>query len=506
MPSGPLVKNSLQASDLPGIGPVDATLSELSVAAEPTGLLSVQGVFNRARALKSLLRMKPFDTSTQEGRSRERYRRAALTTFTSLVARGVSVLTTVITVRLTVHYLGAERYGLWVTVTSVVAFLIFADLGIGSGLLNAISEAHGKDDHGVVHSYVSSAFFVLMGVALTILIAFWATYRFVPWPRVFNVTSDVATREAGPAMAAFVLCFVLNVPLGIVSRVQMGYQEGFAINLWAIGGSFLSLGGILAAIHFQCGLPWFVLAVSGGPVVAAMGNWGYEFGRSRPWAFPTWSGWDPGAARFVLSTGTLFLIIQVATVFSVTIDNWVIAQVLGAEAVTQYAVPMRLFMLVGGISLIFVTPLWPAYGEAMARGDVKWVRSTVYRSLGYSLVIFVPAALGLAAFGKLLVRLWVGAQVQPTHNLLFGMACWTIASVLVNAMVTFLSGINALKFQAGVWVLLAIANLVLKVVMGRAFGLSGVIWGGVLAYFLGVALLAAHSHRLLTRTGAVSEG
>ncbi len=117
---------------------------QVSAGVDLMGIFSIQGIIGRIRAMKHLLRLKPFDTSTEQGRSRERYRRAALTTFASVTAKAVTVLTALITVRLTVRYLGTERYGLWMTITSVVAMMAFADLGIGNGLLNCISEAHGK--------------------------------------------------------------------------------------------------------------------------------------------------------------------------------------------------------------------------------------------------------------------------------------------------------------------------------------------------------------------------
>ena len=109
----------------------------------------------RMGQLQSIFRLRPFDTSTAEGRSKERYRRAALTVVASGAARGVGILTTLISIPLTVRYLGTERYGLWVTITSVIALLTFADLGLGNGVLNAISEAHGGDDVESARKYLS---------------------------------------------------------------------------------------------------------------------------------------------------------------------------------------------------------------------------------------------------------------------------------------------------------------------------------------------------------------
>src|SRR5208283_4384594 len=133
MSPDPPVKNSLPASDPPMVAPAEALPKEVPIVAALAGLFRIQGILDRAGAMKGLLRLKPFDTSTEQGRSRERYRRAALTTLTSVLARVITVSTSLITVRLTIRYLGTERYGLWMTITSVVSFLIFADLGIGNG-------------------------------------------------------------------------------------------------------------------------------------------------------------------------------------------------------------------------------------------------------------------------------------------------------------------------------------------------------------------------------------
>jgi O-antigen/teichoic acid export membrane protein len=506
MSSEPLVENSLPDSDPPLAPSVEALPPEVSASGAFTGLFSAQGILDRARALKAVMRLKPFDTSTPEGRSLERYRRAGLTTATSVLAKGVTVLTSLITVRLTIHYLGTERYGLWMTITSIVAFLMFADLGIGNGLLHAIADARGREDDESVHRYVSSAFFILCGVAVLLLGVFALVYPFIPWPRVFNVSSGLAARESGPAVCVFLICFLLNLPLDVVQRVQTGHQEGFVMNLWTAMGSLTGLGGLLVAVDLHGGLPWLILAILGGQLAGVFGNWAYEFGWMRPALFPAWGYWDLGAARSIMGTGAMFFILQACGVFTIPLDNIVLTQVLGPAAVTQFAVPMRLFILLSTVASMFVVPLWPAYGEALGRGDLKWVRATFYHSLGYSILTFGPVALGLAAFGKLVVRVWVGTQVQPTYALLAGMAIWTILTVVGNAVFMFLCGVNKLKVQVIVSISQAIANLVLKIVLAKAFGISGVIWAAVLVTFFAAAAIFVYAHHILKYTSASPAG
>lgn len=457
----------------------------------------MQRILSRACRLKGLLRLKPFDSSTEEGRSLERYRRAALTSFTSVVSRAVTVLTSLITVRLMVRYLGTERYGLWMTITSAVAMMSFADLGIGNGLLNSISEAHGREDRDSARRHVSSAFLALLGIAGVLLGLFALVCQFVSWPRVFNVASPLAMREAGPAVVVLLVCYALNLPLDVVQRVQTGYQEGFETNLWNLGGALAGLGFLLLAMHFQGGLHWLVLALSGGQLLGILGNWSHEFVWVRPWLLPSLRYWDSSAARKILSTGAMFFVLQACALFTITVDNIIITQILGPEAVTQYAVPMRLFLLLVSVAMMFVSPLWPAYGEALARGDVRWLKSTLYHSVGYSLLVFGPVALGLAAFGKLIVHIWVGTQVQPTPALLFGMALWAIFAVFGNVVAIFFAGINVLRFQVVLSVAMAVANLALKVTFAGIFGLPGVVWVPVLTALPVAALYVVYLHRLL---------
>jgi O-antigen/teichoic acid export membrane protein len=249
-----------------------------------------------------------------------------------------------------------------------------------------------------------------------------------------------------------------------------------------------------------------ILGMLGGQVLGILGNWTYAFGWEHPGLFPSWAYWDFAGARKIMGAGAMFFILQLCAVSAIPLDNIVITQILGPAAVTQYAVPMRLFILVLTIATMFLLPLWPAYGEAFARGDLNWVKSTFYHSLTYNILIFGPICLGLAAFGKLLVHIWVGNQIQPTFTLLMGMACWAILAVFIGAITVLLNGLNRLKFQVMVTVPMAFANIGLKIVMAKFFGLPGVIYAAAIVVLVTTVAEALYAHRILTRTAVFRQG
>jgi len=147
--------------------------------------------------LFSLVHLRPFETATEGGRSKERLRRAGLTTIAAGIAKAIGLLASLISVPLTYRYLGPERYGIWMVLISIIAAMSFADLGIGNGLINAVSEAYGKDDRRLAQQHVTSALALMLCIAAFLAVAGAVAYPFLPWARLLNVRSAAAAAVIG---------------------------------------------------------------------------------------------------------------------------------------------------------------------------------------------------------------------------------------------------------------------------------------------------------------------
>jgi O-antigen/teichoic acid export membrane protein len=442
----------------------------------------VSGGLRQAFPMLRLLRLRPFDVSTPQGRADERHRRGVLTTLAMALAKLLSIATALISVPLALHYLGPERYGMWMAMSSLIAMLNFADFGIGNGILNAVSAAYGKDQPSAIKEFVSSGFLVLTAIAVAIVALFAACYAFVPWFKLFNVTSQVAREEAAPALAVFVCCFALAIPLSIVQRLQIGLQRGFSASLWQCAGSLVGLAGVLAAIALQLSLPILTLAFVGGPLVASVLNNVVFFGWLERQMAPRLQFVSLRAIGHIAHIGFWFFMLQAVTAVTFYSDNIVIAQMLGAAAVATYAVSQRLFSIVGLVVGMALSPLWPAYGEAIARGDHAWVRITLKRSLIAAVGLSALGALGLIAFGNWFIHMWVGQSVTASLLLLLGLGLLQVVQSAGGATVAYLNGANFIRFQVIVGILTAATAIVLKILLVPIIGNSGVVWGTILSY------------------------
>lgn len=441
-----------------------------------------QQVVSWGRQMRSLASLRPFNTDTPEGRASERHRRVVLSALAAALAKIISVATVLISVPLTLHYLGPERYGMWMTISSLAAILAFADLGIGNGMLNAIAAANGRDDRAAIRGFVSSGFFGLSLVSLGLMCFFVAAYRFIPWPELFNVQSGIAQQEVGPAVAVFFICFALAIPLTIVQRVQMALQCGFLSSLWQCLASVFALIGVLVAIRYEAGLLWLVLAFVGVPLVVSALNSVVFFNYMQPEIAPARRAITRAAATQLVRTGGLFLILQLVAAVTYASDSFVITQMLGASAVADYAVPERMFSLITVMLAMLFAPLWPAYGEAIERGDVAWVRHTLRRSVACAAALAFVFSVPLILLGPWLIELWIGTTVVPTMTLLISLAVWKSIEAVGNSLSAFLNGANVVRIQLAISSITMIAAISLKVLLVPVIGVSGTVWATVIAF------------------------
>jgi O-antigen/teichoic acid export membrane protein len=432
---------------------------------------------------RTVLRVKPFDTSSSAGRSQERIRRALWTAIALSLAKAINTLTLLAIVPLVLGYLGSERFGLWMTLTAAVAFLGVADLGVGNSVLNLVSESNGRDDSAAIRKCVTNAFLLLAGIAGVTAILFVVVFNLVNWAEVFGASTSLARQETGPSVAVLVGCFLVNLPLSIVPRIQMGLQEGYRNSVWQAVSNLSVLAALAVLVCIQVGLAWLVLAIAAGPII--------ENGLTaldllvvrRRWLLPSLRLADASLALRIMQLGIMFVFLQLANVTTYYADNLIIARVLGPEAVTDFAVPARLFALVPAILYMFLSPLWPAYAEASTRGDYAWVKATLGRSIITTVCLCTISALVLVASGELLLRIWTGSKVPYSFSLMIAMGVSTTILALVTAIALYLNAINKMRLQVILALMAAVVASVLKVTFVNLIGLPGIAWGNALAIF-----------------------
>lgn len=432
-------------------------------------------------------------------RSRERNRRALLGAGSGLLSRGLSAAVLLAAVPLVGHRFGSEGLGLWVLLVTGVALLGFVDLGLGNGLLNVLAPALGRRDHNLARRAVSSAFFCLLGLSAMVAVGYFTFARTLPWARILGVEGPRAG-DARMVVSLFVASVVVSMPLAVGQRVRAAYQESWAAGLTTAAGNLLSLVGLGVAAATHAAFPVFVLAGLGGVPLAYLVEDIWVFSRAHADLRPRLAQVEWALAIELARTGFLFFVLAVAGAVAYQSDTIVISHYLGANQVAPYAIPLRLFSIAPAVAAAVVMPLWPAYGEALARGDTGWVSTTVRRSfVATGAIVIVPSLVLLVATGPVLRLL--GKQVAGAPVTLFlGLAAWAVVSAASTTLGMFMNGARVVAPQIAAAAAMMTANLALSIAWVRPFGIAGPIWASVLTQvFLVLIPESMVAHRIWRR-------
>ena len=449
---------------------------------------SIKRAFMRIVATRRYISVTSFETETSGGRASERYRRAALTAIAAGGARSISLVALLVSVPVALGYLGPERYGVVITITALAAMLIFADFGLGNGLMNLVATARASGSDAGVRRSISSAFFMLLALTGVMSSLFVLLHAVVPWAQLLNQSRPSDVDEVSASVAVFLGCVALNLPFGMVQRVQFAYQEGYITSAWSAIGSLVGLVCLFAAIELEAALPWIVLTLVGGQLFANILNSVYFFGFRRPDLRPSWGSAHAGEGVRLARLGMLFFVLQLTVAVAYQSDVVVATAVIGPHAATDYSVTHRLFMVVPQILGMLFLPMWPAYSDALARRDTAWVRRTVRASALASFIVTAIVSAGLVIAGPTLLHMWVGDDATAEFPLLVGMGAWAVLNATFSAIAMLFNAAAVMRFQIVSAFAMGVTSLGASIILANVFGVAGVIWGTVVAHLACSAL------------------
>ncbi len=426
----------------------------------------------------------PFETDTEEGRSKERARNIALTAMTAMLAKVIAMITPLITVKITLGYMGEEVYGLWTTVVSFFAVFTFADLGLGSGLQTELSHMTALDDDMLCKKLVSSCYVVLIIVAAALLVVFGILFPFVNWGSFINATSEKAILLSGGVVAAIVVSRILNVPIALIERVQMARQEGYRYSLWSCVGNLFSLTCVIVISKLNLGVLTMVWSSSLITVVVSLVNMLVYFGKQRKELRPSFKFFDKNISKRLMKTGAAFLLLSVFTAISLSIDNFIVAHTNSLVDVTPYSIMYKIATTIGVVSAMFSSPMWAASGEALQRGEILWVKKATKKMMWISLVFSVVASLGMLLLIKPALYILTDGVVKADYFMLIGMCLYQIIVSITSPYFMILNGAGVVKFQIVNYLLFSLISLPLKYWLGQALGSVAIPWVGVIMYFI----------------------
>lgn len=416
-----------------------------------------------------------------------------------LIIKGLSIAISLILVPLTIHYINPTQYGIWLTLSSIIGWFAFFDIGLGNGLRNKFAESVSIGNIKLARIYVSTTYAVLLIIVSFILLLFFIINHLLDWSNILNAPGNMAEELNILALIVFVF-FCLQLVLQLINTITTANQQPSMSSLFNFIGSLFSLIIIFILTKTTTGsLIYLGIGLGLSPIVVLSISSILLYRTSYKAFTPNIRFIDFKYGKELLKIGGEFFIIQIGVMIMFQSDNIIIAHVLGPNEVTVFNVAYKLFFVVIMLFSIFMTPFWSAFTDAYAKGDVKWIKDVFIKIKKYWLILVVFNLLLLFA-SPLIFKLWLGEIVHVSLAISIALTIYVTGYNWLMMYCYLLNGIGKIRLQLYLYIFGAFVNIPLSILLGKTFGLIGIVMANVIVFIIMAIFLTIQTKKILNNT------
>lgn len=408
--------------------------------------------------------------------------------------KATGMLTSFLIVPVTLHYLDNEIYGIWMTITSILMWFSFFDVGLGNGMRNYMTQAISANDYKTARAYLSTTLCVLtlISIGLGLLCIPCLSLDFNKIFNTYALSNDILKN----ALFIAVLFTLANFVLKNIGFVFIALQKCGLNDVLTTAGSVLGLIIVFILTKTTQGnLLYVVTAFTLSPVLVYLIAAIPIFHKYKQLC-PSWKYYDKHLLKDIVGKGLGFFAIQITSCLIIFGgSNVIISHFCGPTSVTVYNIAYKLFNLLAIAYTVIISPMWNAYTDAQVRGDYTWIKATFNKALrlwGLSVI----GGLMLLAICNIFYKVWVGPSVTVPIQI-SAVVLLYISSFNFNNCVTYLlNGLNKITVQIITSVAGTILYLLFILLFGGKIGMTGIILSMAVCYIL-MATVHLYQCRLL---------
>lgn len=389
----------------------------------------------------------------------------------SFFYKGGSILSSFLLVPLTINYLDTENYGIWLTLSSFIAWFSFFDIGLGHGLRNKFAEAKANDDLSLAKGYVSTAYFTISIIAFSSFIIFLLISYFVDWTQVFNTSDDLHAdlRLLMPIVFGF---FCLQLVVKLITTIYLADQKHSIQGKIGFISSFSSLVVVwLLTQTTKSSLLLFGVIFSALPVLILLLLNLFSFSKTYSLYKPSLSFFKKVYFKNIFGLGLTFFLIQISGLVLFSTDNFIISKLFLPAEVVPYNIAFKYISIAHMIFIIILSPYWSSITEAYTKQDYDWIKKSM-RNLSKFTISFIVMIVIMVIIAPFIYRIWIGNAVYIPFTLTLAMALYFILTIIYAPYTYFINGTGKIKLQMYSVLVTAILNIPLSIFLAKTMNLG----------------------------------
>ena len=416
----------------------------------------------------------------------------------SIFIKGLSILIQLILVPMTLGYLSQELYGIWLTISSIMLWLNFFDVGLTLGLKNKLSEALAKNDIEKGKSLVSTTYIVMLIIFLPLCLIGECVIPYVDWSSFLNV-SQIYNEELSHVVSILLVCFSLQMIFNVITAVVSAHQKVALASAFPVIGNLCSVIVIyLLNIFTKPSLTNLASAISYIPALVLMiSSFILYTGKLKP-VKPSVSYFDKSNIKDILNLGIKFFIIQIQMIVLYQATNILISNVSSPSDVTSYNIAYKYIGVASMTFNIILAPLWPAFTDAYMKNDWSWMKQ-IYGKMRKVYAILLGGVILMVILSPVAYKLWIGDRAIIPLTMTVVVALFVIVHAWDALQIILINGIGKVKLQTYITLVGLICHIPLSLLLGKHIGAIGVVISMVIINIIYSIVFTIQLHKLLNK-------
>jgi O-antigen/teichoic acid export membrane protein len=420
---------------------------------------------------------------------------------TSFLVRGASIAISFLLVPMTIHYVNASQYGIWLTLSSVITWMSFFDIGFTQGLRNKFGEARAQGNILLARIYVSTTYFYLAIIFSTLWLILLCINQFISWHTLLSIPISMEKEVSRLAIIVFSY-FCLQFVFRVINTILVADQKPAQASLLDMLGQLFSLSIIFVLSRLTSGsLLNLALAVGVGPTLMLIIANYYLFKTRYKDYRPSIALVKREHVKDIMTLGLKFFILQIVVVIQYESALFLIAHYFSTTQVTAYNIAYKYFSSVQMVFTILISPLWSGVTNAYNTGDSEWIRNVVKKYL-LALIPFILLATIMLVFANTFYDLWVGKNVVTIKSSM-SMLCYIyfVTGMFASIFVSVLNGVGALKVQFITAIFTSTAFLIISQILIKKyhFGVESILISSLIANVYGYIIAPLQYYQIFIK-------
>ena len=413
----------------------------------------------------------------------------------SFLIKGVSILVSFFLVPVTIGYVDSELYGVWLTVSSVMMWIHFLDIGFSQGLKNKLTEAIALEDFEKGRSLVTTTYVMLVLIFVPVCFILELLIPHINWAHLLNV-NECYSNDVVSVMHVVIGVVCLQMIINVIVSVIAAFQKVALSTSFGVIGNFLSLI-IIIVLKETCPPSLLALALTltiMPTLVTIIASIILFKGRFKKVA-PQWNCFNRYYIKDLFSLGYKFFIINIQVLVLFWSTNFLISYVSSPVEVTKYNIAYQLLSVAMMAYTIITAPLWPAYTDAYARGDYNWMMNMKNR-MQKILLLSIAGCFLLLVLSPVIYKIWIGDRVEIPFIMTTLVAFYVSAYCWSNLNGTLIVGMGKLAANTRMCLVGMFLHIPFALFLSKYIGVYGVIVS-MLTINLFYAIVQAYQVKLL---------